>query len=119
MGSHFGEKGRTLAGRVESLSKERGDQILCERRPGALDPFAAVVGIFADDAFAPTVGAFAMDGHEKNAAAVGATETRLEKMDERHLNLTQCDGFYFHVFVFELIANNSPQVARARAPLRF
>ena len=113
MATHFSEQGRTFAGRVESLSQQRGNQVLCDRRPGALDPFAAVEGIFADDAFAPTVDAFAMDGDEKNAAAVGATKARLEKVDERHLNFTESDGFNFHVFVFELIANNSPQVARA------
>jgi hypothetical protein len=38
-----------------------------------------------------------VDGNQKNSATVKATETRLEKMDERHLNFAECDGFNFHL----------------------
>ena len=96
VGAHFGEQRRALAGGVDALAQQRGDQILRQRRPGALDPLAAVKGIFADHTFAPAVDAFAVDGDQQNAAAVGAAEARLEKVDERHLNFAECDGFNFH-----------------------
>jgi hypothetical protein len=38
-----------------------------------------------------------MGGKEDDAAAVSAAEARLEKMDERHLNLAEGDGFNLHL----------------------
>jgi hypothetical protein len=35
-------------------------------------------------------------GDEKNAAMVQAVEARLEKVDERHVDLAQRDRFNFH-----------------------
>ena len=74
-----------------------GSQVMGERRPGALDPFAAVKGVFPDNAFTPAIHAFAMHGDEQDAAAVDAAKTRLEEMDEWHLDFAQGDGFDFHV----------------------
>jgi hypothetical protein len=37
-----------------------------------------------------------MDSDQKNSPAVGTAEARLEKMDERHVNFTECNGFNFH-----------------------
>src|SRR5258708_9379675 len=96
MGAHFGEQGWALAGGVDALSEKRGNQILSEGWPGALDPFATVEGIFADHAFSPAVGALAVDGDQENAAAVGTAKARLEKVDERHVDFAERDGFNFH-----------------------
>jgi len=35
--------------------------------------------------------------NEKNTAAVGTAKTRLEEMDEGHLDFAERDGFDFHV----------------------
>jgi hypothetical protein len=37
-----------------------------------------------------------MSGEQQNAAAVGTSKARLEKMDERHVNFADCDGFDLH-----------------------
>ena len=37
-----------------------------------------------------------MRGEQQDAAAVGAPETRLEEMDERHMNLAERNGFNLH-----------------------
>ena len=60
------------------------------------DPFAAVERIFAGDAFSPAVDAFAVRGEQQNAAAIGASKARLKKMDERHVNFAEGDGFNLH-----------------------
>src|SRR5580765_3146599 len=96
MGANLGKQGRALAARFQTLSQESRNQVLGHGRPGAFDPLTAVEGIFAHDALAPSVDAFTVDGHQENAAAVGATKARLEKVDERHLNFTQSNGFNFH-----------------------
>ena len=98
MRTHPGKKGRTLATGIELLSEESGDEILRQRGPGAVDPLAAVVGIFSDDALTPAINALAMHSDEKDAAVVQTMEARLEKVDERHVDFAQRDGFDFHVF---------------------
>ena len=65
-------------------------------RPGAFDPFAAVEGIFSGNAFAPAVNPFRVNGDQQNAATVGTAKARLEKMNERHTDFAEGDGFYFH-----------------------
>ena len=37
-----------------------------------------------------------MNGDQQNAAAVGTAKARLEKVDERHVNFAERDGFDFH-----------------------
>ncbi len=37
-----------------------------------------------------------MRGEQQDAAAVGASKTRLKEMDEWHLNLAEGDGFNLH-----------------------
>jgi hypothetical protein len=37
-----------------------------------------------------------MHSEQQDAAAVGPSETRLEEMDKRHVNLAQGDGFNLH-----------------------
>jgi hypothetical protein len=64
--------------------------------PGTLDPLAAVEGILPGYAFSPTVCAVAVRREQKNAAAVGTSEARLEEMDERHVNFAESDGFNLH-----------------------
>ena len=66
------------------------------RGPRSFRPFAAVERIFAGNTFRPAVDPLAMSGEQQNAAAVGTSETRLEKMHERHLDLTDGDGFNLH-----------------------
>ena len=66
-------------------------------------PLAAVVRVFARDAFSPTVNAIAVRGQQQNATAEGAFEARLEKLDERHLNFTKGDCFYFHSLGIHLL----------------
>ncbi len=62
----------------------------------AFDPLAAVKRIFSGHALAPAIDPVTVRGEQQDAAAVGASKTRLEEMDERHLNLAQRDGFNFH-----------------------
>ena len=94
---------RTLA---KEMAQSRADptsrpehsrrKIMRNGGPTAFDPLAAVERIFAGHAFPPAIDSLAMHGDQQNAAAVGASETRLKKMDERHVNLAQRDGFNFH-----------------------
>ena len=65
---------------------QSGREMMRDRRPRALDPLAAVKGVFGGYALGPTVDALAMGSDQQNAPAVDAAEARLEKMDERHLN---------------------------------
>jgi hypothetical protein len=68
-----------------------------DRRPRAFRPLAVVEGIFAGHAFSPAIDTVAMDGQQKDSAAESAFEARLEKVDERHLNFTEGDGFNLHI----------------------
>jgi len=63
----------------QRASDERGREMVRDRRPGALDPLAAVEGIFGGYAFGPSVDALAMDGDQQDASTVDAAETRLKK----------------------------------------
>ena len=96
MRADFGEKCGTFTSGINVLPQKRWNQILRQRGPCAFDPFTAVERIFADDAFSPAVDSLAVHGNKKDATAVEMSETRLEKMDERHVNFTESDGFDFH-----------------------
>src|SRR5215469_18359235 len=89
-------QGGALPGRGDVLADHRRREMLAQRGPGASDPFARIVRIFTGDALPPAVHAFAVHGDEQDAAMVEAAEARLEKVDERHLNLAERDGFNFH-----------------------
>ena len=43
-----------------------------------------------------------MHGDQQDAAAVGASKAGLEKMDERHVNFAERDGFNLHGLEFRL-----------------
>ena len=66
------------------------------RGPGAFRPLAAVKRIFTGHALSPRIDAVAVNGQQKNSAAESALKARLEKIDERHLNFAEGDGFNFH-----------------------
>ena len=70
-------------------------KILFDSWPGAFRPFGTVVRVFAGDRLGPAVPTVAVYGHQEDAAAVGAAEAGLKKMDERHANFAQRDGFDF------------------------
>jgi hypothetical protein len=59
---------------------------MLDRWPSALDPFAAVVRVFPCNALSPAIDSFAMRSDQEYPAVVQSAETRLEKVDERHLN---------------------------------
>jgi hypothetical protein len=91
---------RAVSPGLDALAEQSGREIILQRAPGAVDPFTAVKRILAGDALAPSVDALAVDRYQQNAAAVSTAEARLEKMDERHVNFAQGDGFNFHGLVF-------------------
>ena len=76
--------------------------------PRRFRPFGAEERPFAGHAFSPTVGAFAMHGQQKDAAIVGPSKARLKEMDERHLDLAECDGFDFHDKVMPFLVRRFP-----------
>src|SRR5271166_808308 len=65
--------------------------------PGRVQPFRAVIRILAGHTFAPTVDPVTVRGYQENTAAISSAKTRLKKMDERHVNFAECDGFEFHI----------------------
>src|SRR5581483_12148332 len=71
-----------------------------QRRPCAVDPFTAVKGVFADHGLTPALNTVAMHCNQENPSAVGAPKAGLKKVDQRHVNLTECNGFDFHLFGF-------------------
>src|SRR5215469_12710791 len=119
MRSHPGKQSRTFAPGVELLSEESRNQVLRQRGPGALDPFAAVIGIFSHHALAPALDTFAVHGDEKNPAMVEAMEAGLEKMDQRHMNFTQRDGFDFHGLLWPSLNHPGGRVSRRGQCLGF
>src|SRR6266853_2859835 len=64
--------------------------------PGRLDPFRAIKRIFGGDTLSPSNHSVALDGEQQDAAAIETAEARLKKMDERHLDFAQGNGFNFH-----------------------
>src|SRR5579863_719750 len=81
--------------------------------PRAFRPLAAIERIFAGHALSPGINAVAVDSQQKNLAAESALETRLEKLDERHLNFAKGDGFNFHS-----VKSNSPSSLRNTSTAR-
>ena len=69
---------------------------MLDRGPCALNPFATVERIFASHALSPACDPVALHVDQENSAAVDASEARLKKIDERHLNLAEGDGFNLH-----------------------
>src|SRR5579862_2961971 len=97
MAANFRHQRGAVASGGNGLPDDGRRKILLDRWPRALDPFAAVVRIFAGYAFAPSVDAVTVRGDEHDAAVVEAAEARLEEMDERHLNFAEGDGFDLHL----------------------
>src|SRR5580698_3055528 len=85
---------------------------MLDRGPRAFCPLAAIERIFAGHALSPCIDAVAVNGQQKDSAANRAFEARLEKVDERHLNLAKRDCFNFHS-----VRRNSPQLFRRIHPL--
>src|SRR2546430_6681248 len=79
--------------------------------PCGLNPFRAVKRIFPCDTLAPPVDAVTMCREQQDASAVHAAKARLKEMDERHLDLAQCDGFESHG---KSVASGQRLVASAR-----
>src|SRR5581483_2463055 len=71
-----------------------------QRRPCAVDPFTAVKRVFADHGLTPALNTVAMHCNQENPSAVGAPKAGFKKVDQRHVNLTECNGFDFHLFGF-------------------
>ena len=69
---------------------------MLDDRPCGLDPLRAVKRIFPGDTLAPPINAVTMCGKQEDTTAVDAAKARLKKMDQRHLDLAQRDGFEFH-----------------------
>jgi len=57
----------------------------------------------------------AMCREQQDAAAVGASKTRLEKMDERHLNLAEGEGFHLHNLQSKSNFTTEPPLGFARS----
>ena len=111
MRSHPGKQSRAFASGFQLLSEESRNQVLRHCRPGAGDPFAAVIRVFSHHALSPTVDTVAVHGDQKNPAMIEAMEARLKKMHERHLNFTQRNGFDFHGLVWHSL-NHSTALTR-------
>src|SRR5271165_6617467 len=86
-----------LARRRQRPAQHRRGEVVFHRGPCGFRPLTAVERIFSRHALSPTINPVAVNGHEKDLAAERALEARFEKVDERHLNFTQSDGFNFHV----------------------
>ena len=96
MGANLAHEHRPFTPRFDLTPNDRRREIARNRRPSAVNPFTAVKRILAGHAFAPSINSPAMSGDEKNAAAVSASETGLKKVDQRHANFAQSDGFDLH-----------------------
>src|SRR5579862_2376364 len=96
MATNLRQQRWTFASAIDTFSQQRRNEVMLQRRPRALYPLAAVVRILANYALAPSIHTFAMHRNQENPAAVGTAEARLEKVDERHLNLAKGNGFDFH-----------------------
>src|SRR5690242_7083860 len=101
MSAYFREMRNTLAGILEFLPQNRRSEILLDCGPSRLYPLAAVKRIFPCDAFSPCADAVYHYVNQQNAAAVDTPETRFKKMDERHLNFTECYRFNLHLGIQE------------------
>src|SRR5450755_2298596 len=102
---------RALASEVNPLSEQSRDKILRQRRPRAVDPFAAVEGVFANDALTPPVDALGMNRDQQNAAAVEPAKARLKEMDERQVNFAERDGFNLHKLDFRYRSAGIPSTS--------
>src|ERR1700741_1300866 len=96
MAAYFGETGRAIPRRFEVATEYRRCEIVRDCGPRTFDPLAAVKGIFASHAFSPAVCSVTVGSEQQHAAAVRAPEARLEKMDERHMNLAERDSLNLH-----------------------
>src|SRR5438270_2148877 len=96
MAAHAGHQGGSFGAFVDSLAQERWREIFFDCIPGGIDGLFTVKWVFAGDALAPALGPVSMDGEEQNAAFSGAAKAGLKKVDQRHANLAQGNGFDFH-----------------------
>src|ERR1700734_2522935 len=96
MSALLGEERHAFARRLPRLAHHCRRKIMHHGGPDAVDPLTAVEGVFAGHAFSPALYALAVDRNQKNAAAISAAEAGLKKVDQRHLNFAECDGFNFH-----------------------
>ena len=64
--------------------------------PGSFGSFVTVERLFSGGDFAPSREAFRIDPHQDDSAQGRLAETRLEKMDERHLNFSNFHSVNLH-----------------------
>ena len=111
--AHLRQQRGNFASRLQRLAQQRRAQVAHDDIPRAVDVLLAVVRVLAGDALAPTLQAITMQRDQQNATGVGASEARLEEVDERDFQLAQSDGFNSHVIHDQLYCppcmNSSPK----------
>src|SRR5208337_1488247 len=64
--------------------------------PGSFGSFVTVERLFSCRDFAPSCQAFRIDPHQDDSARRSSAETRLEEMDEWHLNFPKFHSINLH-----------------------
>ena len=74
------------------VQNPRGN-VVAQQRPDAAGPLLVIERIFAGGDFAPTGEAVGDNFHEYDVARIGAAETRLKEVLQRHADVPQIDLF--------------------------
>src|SRR5215510_5863240 len=97
MSAHALKQSRRITGSLNGLSQKGRPQVMLNGIPGCVYGFFAVERIFTGNTFTPAFRAVSAQSQQQDAALRGAPEAGFKKMHQRHTNLAQRDGLYFHL----------------------
>src|SRR5262245_32371843 len=83
--------------RWERLSQHAGRDIVAEDEPGGTGPLFVVKRVFAGGHFPKPGESIAPDLDQDDVTRISAGEAGLEKMDQRHPDLSKLDLIEFHL----------------------
>src|SRR5579871_143735 len=95
MAAHFAEQSNGLARAINIFSQKRRSKIALRGIPGCINRLFTIERVFTRDAFSPAFRPVRMNGEQKDAAFRGAAKAGLKEMHQRHMDLTQGNGFNF------------------------
>ena len=81
---------------LDVLAQQRRRQVFGDGEPRGVDGLFQIKRVFAGHALAPGCEAFAVQCDQDDAASGGASEAGLKKLDQRHIDFAQSNGFNFH-----------------------
>src|SRR4051812_1451012 len=86
-----------IASTFDVFADQRWREIVRERVPRCLNVLVAIKRMFSRDAFAPAFHALGVNGNQDDATPRSTSETRFEKVNERHGNFTKCNCLDFQL----------------------